>query len=586
MNEGGSGARYELLETLLADGERVEERARDRTLGREVLLVRRRRPAAEVEAGGQERALREARALAGLVHPGVQRLYDVFEQDGEVTLVLEPVGGETLAGRLEAQGPLAPGEVRELAISLAEALAAVHAAGAVHRDVSEANVLLRPEGGVCLSGFRLAKPVAQGAQTSLDYQRRSAPGRAEPAHAALPTHPAPEQLGGEAASPRSDLFALGCVLYRALTGEPAQPGLLEQGWRAPVDPSRLRPQVPRSLSRLVTACLARSPLGRPRSAAELAAALRALGGAPPAGEGRAARARLAASVAGGLVLALGAGAWLLRPAAPAAGTPLERGIGLEPAAARSSQGTFGASFHRSHALLIGIGTSYRRGGFAPLPNAARDVEALRETLAGLDRDNWETRVLLEEQASSEGIRAALVELEAALEREDRVLIYFAGHGVPHPSSGTSGWLIPADAQVLERDPSRARWLHFDVFERFLKDAQAKHVLLAMDCCYGGRLATARSAAPGAYETRFLTRPARVVLAAGRADEPVLDGVAQGHSPFAEVFLEALRAPRDAITSSMLHSTLLRAFAERDVPHTPVLAFLPEVGPGEFVFLAN
>ena len=581
MTDSERQGRFRVLETLVSEGGRVEERALDGVLGREVLLVRR---GLAVQGTG-ERGLREARALAGLAHPGLQKLYDAFSDDGGVTLVLEPVGGESLAERLGGGGRLEPEEVRRLGLDLADALAAVHAAGAVHRDVCAEHVILRPEGGVCLTGFRLAKPATQGAQTSLDYGgRETSRVRAE-----LPAHPAPEQLGGEAASPRSDLFALGCLLYRALTGEDAQPELLERGWQTPLDPHRLVPAAPRELTRLILSCLARSPLGRPRSAVELRDALGPAGKHVPKALRRGRRpTALGIAAAAALLVAMGLGAVLLRPdgaGQAASGAAIERGIGLEPDPLRARGGAYGPGFRRSHALLIGIGQEYRRGGFATLPNAPRDVLALAEILAA-SPGRWETRVLLEESATFDGIRTALAGLEAELDPEDRVLVYFAGHGMPHARSGTSGWLIPADAQSLERDPTRSRWLHFDTFERFLKDAAAKHVLLAMDCCYGGRLAATRSAGATPFEARFLTRPAKVVLAAGRADEPVLDGVAQGHSPFAEVFLGALRERSAPITSSMLHAALLRSFADRDVPHTPVLAFLPEVGPGEFVFLAD
>ncbi len=280
MQPGERGERYEPLETLHTGAGRVEQRARDRTLGREVLLVRRERATLAGEPGGDGRALREARALA-------------------------------------------------------KALAALHATAAVHRDESEANVLLRPEGGVCLRGFRLAKPLVREAQTSLVYRGRSSAAQDGAARADLPTYPAPEQLEGEAASPRSDLFALGCVLYRALTGEPAQAAPLE-GWRRPQDPTRLRPQVPRGLARLVMACLAHSPLHRPRSAAELAAALRNLGETHGTRERRAPRAWPVAVAGACALLALAAGAWFLGPGARSGAATPDRGLALEPSPARAA----------------------------------------------------------------------------------------------------------------------------------------------------------------------------------------------------------------------------------------------------------
>ncbi len=573
--------RYEVLETLALDSGREELRARDRMLGREVLIVRR-----MLETGPRqdrsERALREARALAALRHPGVQRLLDAFDDDGCATLVLEPATGEALAARLEREGRLASDEVLRIAIAVAEALAAVHAAGAVHRDVSEENVVLGSDGSICTTGFRLAKPIAPSEATSLEYGP-SAGDRPRPLdRQGLPAHPAPEQLGGEAASPRSDLFALGCVLYRALTGRAAMPEILERGFAAPPAIESLAPDTPRAFAQLVTLCIARSPIGRPRSAAELAGALHALQSGPASARARSRRPILVGSATIALV-AVAFSAWRLD--AEAGDAAASRGLGLREsdAPARLASTTFAAGFRSSRALLIGIGEAYRKNGFDPLANAVRDVRAVDAALRGLARDRWETRLLCDEEATFDGIRTALAELEAGLEAEDRVLVYFAGHGVPHERSGSSGWIVPADGASLAVDPARTRWLHFDAFDRFLGDVPAKHVLLAMDCCYGGRIASMRSSAALDYEERFLSSPARVVLAAGRADEQVSDGGANGHSPFAEAFLGSLSGQGVAITSSMLHADMLRAFADRRLPQTPVLAYPVGAPPGEFVF---
>ena len=571
--------RYEVLETLRSD-ERCEElRARDRKLAREVLLVRRVPTAGLPGKTAEERALREARSLAALVHPAVQKLHDVVADEAGPVLVLEPVEGETLAARLARDGKLAPLEVAALGVELAGALAALHAAGAVHRDVSSENVVLRPDGSACLTGFRLAKPIALGAGTSLEYGRARESGE----RGELPAHPAPEQLGGEAANARTDVFALGCVLYRALCGREAMPDFLERGWSEPADPARSDPRVSRPLAQAVLACLARSPIARAQSAAAVEELLRKAETAPRAmSPGAPGRKRSNAPWIGATALLLcSLGAWQLWPRGPAA--TAERGIAPPGAeiATRADGTTFSSGFRRAHALLIGIGEAYRPNGFAPLANAVRDVDALETALRAAPRKEWTTRVLRDGEATYEGIRDALAELEAALETEDRALIFFAGHGVPHETSGSSGWLIPADGLALERDPNRKRWLHFDALDRFLKDARAKHVLVALDCCYGGRLASTRAASARAFDERFLTRKARVVLAAGRSDEQVSDGGAIGHSPFAEVLLDALGEHGGAITSSMLHARMLQLFNEREIPQTPVLAFSED--PGEFVF---
>jgi serine/threonine-protein kinase len=568
--------RYEALETLRSDERGEELRAHDRTLGREVLLVRRSARSPLLGQGAAERALREARAMASLHHPGIQKLHDVLEDEAGPMLVLEPVPGETLAERLGREGRLGPAETRALGIALADALAAVHLAGAVHRDVSEENVVLRADGSPCLAGFRLAKPAALGGTTSLEY--RSSASSEPGASLLLPRHPAPEQLGGEAASARTDLFALGCVLYRALTGRPALPQILERGWSAPADPKRLAPGTPPGLAKLILACLARSPIGRPQSALELRERLAALAASARGPERRRVRtAWIGAAAAVFLALA----GWRFWPRPEVASQ--ERGLAAGNARV-SRTAAYGPGFGKARALLIGIGEEYPRNGFPPLANAEGDARAVAEALERLPADRWGTTLLLGPAATHDGIVEALAALQSKLEPEDRGLVYFAGHGMPHESSESSGWILPSDAQTLERDLARKRWLHLDHFARFLDHTRAKHVLIAMDCCYGGRLAALRSAGARAFEASFLTTRARVVLTSGRSNEEVQDsGPEREHSPFAEVFLQELRPRRGGITTSSLHSRMLERFHERGVPHLPLLHRV-EGDEGEFVFL--
>lgn len=561
--------RYEVREERRI-GEREELRARDRTLVREVLLVRSRFDAFAGRAAS-ERSLREARALAALRHGGIQRLFDVFEESEGPTLVLEPVPGETLSARLAREGKLTPEEVQRLACELAEALAAVHAAGAVHRDVSAENIVLRTDGSACLTGFRLAKPLGLGTGTTIEYLRAPEPGIDYSQE--LPAHPSPEQYAGESASARSDLFALGCVLYQAATGRPPFPP--GTGWSAPTDPRKLAPGISRELASLVLACLARSPVGRPQSATELVRALQASQAPSPKVS------RGLAPLLGGLVAVavLTLGAWRLWPRT--SGTGVERGIETPASAAAGASHTVG--FSRSRALLIGIGAAYEGSGWNPLPNAVGDVEALADALGNREGDHWEVRTLLDEAATHDGIRTALEQLGRELGSEDRALIYFAGHGEPHPTSESSGWLIPSDAR--RDDTGKTRWLHFDNLGRTMVDTAAKHVLLALDCCYGGRAAELRGGGALAYQELFTTEPARVVLAAGRANQAVADGLGT-HSPFASVLLASLAETERSFTTSELHGRLQREFLEQGLPQTPVLAHLPGVPAGEFVFLGR
>ncbi len=577
--------RYEILETLFADGRGEELRARDLTLGREVLLVR--RPCA-VELEGRvavERALREARALAGLRHPAIQKLHDVLEDESGPTLVLEPVAGETLEAHFVREKQLAPQEVRKLGIELADALATVHAAGAVHRDVSERNIVLRADGTPCLTGFRLAKPATLSGATSIQYGQVDAASGAKE-RLVLPLHPAPEQLAGETASARTDLFALACVLYRALTGRAAMSDHLLGGWHQPPDPARLVPGTPPALAKLVMACLARSPIGRPQSAVELRDALRAISTPNTGAVGTRTRslvpaARLGLGLAASVALALLG--WRFWPRSEA--TAQKRGLAASEESPPSHPATvYKPGYGKALALLIGIGEEYQKNGFQPLANAKADVNSVAQALEDLPADHWDTTPLLGEEATHDGIVDALAKLQAQLGPEDRALIYYAGHGERHETSDSSGWIIPADAQTLDRDPARKKWIRFDDFARFLDETRAKHVLIAMDCCFGGRLATMRSAGARDYEESFLTTRARVVLAAGRSNERVQDsGPKREHSPFAEVFLAELKPRKGGVTSSMLHSQMLRHFADERVNQKPVLA--PVDGDeGEFVFL--
>jgi len=568
--------RYQVLDSRVV-GDREEMRARDCTLGREVTLVRCSEHPLVAGADGAAR-LREARALASLDHPGVQRLYDVLDEVPGPILVLEPVAGEMLATRLGQHEKLTPSEVRALGLELCNALGAIHAAGVVHRDVSASNVVIGVDGKARLVGFRLAKPFAPLAGTSIRYGSGSTGSDAADVRS-LPTHPAPEQYRGESASPRTDLFALGCVLYRALTGCDAFAGSIDRTWVQPPDPRTFAPDAPRALAACLRACLAPSPVGRPQSAAELARAL------DDTKSPRVARARGWYATAA-LAVVASAGALLTFHYWP---TPVDgdgpRGLGV--LSAPTSIGSLRTGFEHSRALLIGIGGAYRANGFPPLTNAVADVEKLKDALEARPGDNWSVRMLTEEQATFDGIRSALAELENELGPEDRVFIFFAGHGESHPNSRSSGWLIPADAKPQRDDPARTNWLHFDTLLTFMKDAPAKHVLLAMDCCYGGRIAEMRALSGRAYEDRYTTQPARVVMAAGRADQQVQDSGADGaHSPFARVFLDALGELDSSFTSSQIHADLQRAFESEGLQQTPVLAHLPGASAGEFVFLAR
>jgi eukaryotic-like serine/threonine-protein kinase len=276
---------YEVREALGAGGMGEVYRARDTRLGREVAL---KVLPAEV-AGDLERRRRferEARAVAALSHPGVLALHDVGEADGRVFIITELLEGETLRARLQ-RGPAACERVAEWGAAAAEALAAAHGQGIVHRDVKPENLFLTRDGRLKVLDFGLAKELVDGP-----------PGREDPtlpsptrAGLVLGTlgYLSPEQARGEPVDARSDIFSLGCVLYEAVAGRRAFGGRTSQDLIAavlkddPPDVASIRPEVPPALSRVVQRCLAKEREARFQSASDLAFALRSI----PQGSGTA-----------------------------------------------------------------------------------------------------------------------------------------------------------------------------------------------------------------------------------------------------------------------------------------------------------
>jgi hypothetical protein len=536
-------------------------RARDRVLGREVVLKLPTRPdgAPAPTPAERERSLREARALARVQNPHVVRLFDVIETPEGPLLVLQPVAGETLAERLAAQRKLTPAETVAIATQVTQALEAVHALGIVHRGVSAATIVLEPDGNALLSGFTFAKSApGLGAipGTSFLYLRDE-----KHAHKTVvePPHPAPEQLRGEAADARSDVFGLGWVLYECLAGEPPYPIELDvKHWRAP----RPIPGLAKSLDRAVAGCLAVDPAQRFASAAAVRAALQNAGAA--SGGGWSTGRKLAAAAG---VVALAAGALAVRALLVEGEDPIDaadRGAAVRRA---DGAGAAGAALHEprytaSRALLIGIGQEYAKTGWTPLPNAEHDVAALAKRLRELPSAKWKIDTLLGAQATKEGIESAIRKLSHEAARDDQLFVFYAGHGEPGKGEMT-GFIVPAGAKTLQDDPQQLGWLRFDEFANVFRETQAKHVLVAMDCCYGGRLAEEQFATRSAvrtFEQKFLRERAHVVITSGAGNDRVSDGRAGENSPFAQAFLDQLARDAEAITSAELFSAVVTKLA--------------------------
>jgi formylglycine-generating enzyme required for sulfatase activity/dienelactone hydrolase/predicted Ser/Thr protein kinase len=203
---------YQVVALLGSGGMGSVYRAVDVRLGREVALKVLRREGLERDPEAEERFRREARALAKLNHPHIASLYDVVEQDGFDTIVMECVEGESLAAKLD-RGELGVREATEIIRQVAEALEEAHAHGVIHRDIKPANVMITPRGQAKVLDFGVAKLLAaRGADVTQSIEEtRGVMG--------TPRYMSPEQALGEAMDARTDVWSLGVLYYEARTDE-------------------------------------------------------------------------------------------------------------------------------------------------------------------------------------------------------------------------------------------------------------------------------------------------------------------------------------------------------------------------------
>jgi len=313
---------YEVVALLGAGGMGEVYRARDTRLDRTValkILPER----ANNTTMARERFEREARAISALNHPNICTLFDVGSHDGTEYLVMELIDGEPL------KGPMPLHDVLRVGAAIADALAKAHRAGIVHRDLKPANIMLTKSGPKLLD-FGLARK----AEETHGHDATTVIGKAITTEGTLlGTLPymAPEQLEGKPADARTDVFALGAVLYEMITGRRAfqaesQASLITKIMSAQPQPIReLQPIAPAALNRLVMKCLAKDPADRWQAASDVADELRWIGeggDAPTAGVARTSKRTLVIVAAIGALLALGLTAALLRK--PAAQQPTLR----------------------------------------------------------------------------------------------------------------------------------------------------------------------------------------------------------------------------------------------------------------------
>ncbi len=250
---------FELLEELGRGGMGVVYKARQASLDRVVALK-------VIHRGEHERFRFEAKAAARLRHPNIVTVHDAGECDGRPFLCMQYVAGTTLA-RLVADQPLPPREAAGIVAVVARAVHHAHENGILHRDLKPANVLIDPDGKPYVTDFGLAKEVAGGPSLTQSG-----------AILGTPSYMPPEQVSGSRGrvGPRSDVYALGAILYELLTGRPPFRAatnfdtlmlVLDQ---EPVPPRQLNPQVDRALELICLKCLQKHPDLRYASAAALA----------------------------------------------------------------------------------------------------------------------------------------------------------------------------------------------------------------------------------------------------------------------------------------------------------------------------
>jgi serine/threonine protein kinase len=267
LQAGDSLGPYRIEGMLGRGGMGVVYRARHEGDGRTVAL-KVLRDELSADDAFRRRLVHEARAAAGVEHPNLAPVLEAGEADGRLYLAMRYVDGLSLAERLLTDGPLPPADVVRLGTDACAGLDALHRRGIVHRDVKAGNILLAPDGTAVLGDFGLAKHQAWTLLTvtgqvlgTLGYM-------------------APELIRGGSATPVSDLYALGCVLYQCLAGTLPFAGRSIQRMgtahleQAPGDPAAGRADVPPALSFTVRQLLAKDPAQRPPSATALRRMLR------------------------------------------------------------------------------------------------------------------------------------------------------------------------------------------------------------------------------------------------------------------------------------------------------------------------
>src|SRR5712691_7283048 len=256
--------RYKIEEPLGVGGSSQVYLARDQALNRDVAL-KVLDPAAAADGNLRRMFVKEARALAQLSHPNIVAVYDVGEVDDSPFIVMEYLPGGSMKQRIEQVGSLKTGDAVRIAIEVANGLAFAHSKGIIHADLKPSNILFDANDHAKIADFGIARTPQEDADTPQLY--------------ATAMYVAPERVEGKPATPASDVYGLGLILYEMLIGKPpfvsanAAVLLRDHVVRVPVPPSHLRQSLVRELDTVVLKSLAKEPRLRYQKASDMAQAL-------------------------------------------------------------------------------------------------------------------------------------------------------------------------------------------------------------------------------------------------------------------------------------------------------------------------
>jgi len=260
------GGRYELISRIAIGGMGEVWKATDTVIGRTV-AIKILKEEYFGDHGFRERFRAEARHAALVNHEGIANVFDYGEEEGNAYLVMEMVPGEALSTILEREKVLAPDRVLSIVHQTALALHQAHQAGLVHRDVKPGNLLITPDGSVKITDFGIARVADQVPLTATGQVMGTV------------QYLAPEQASGKPASPATDIYSLGIVAYEALSGRRPFRGESQVSIamaHIKEAPPELPGTVPEPVRKLVMACIAKKPEGRPATAEALAKAAKAI----------------------------------------------------------------------------------------------------------------------------------------------------------------------------------------------------------------------------------------------------------------------------------------------------------------------